>query len=109
LPENLQIGNYLDNYARAQIRKWFISIGLPEKTTLGIHVNRRLYNQSETAYRIPDVRVGDVYFDATLAPKNENTRQIRDFGAFGNPREVIIVRPSSQGGASRIPGERLRR
>ena len=100
----------VDQRGRDDLRLWLNNIGVPEGSTPQIMINRRLYNPAgEGAYRVPDVRIGDLTFDATIANKTARTQQIIDFAKFGNPREVIIVKPSTLGGITRLSGDRLRR
>ena len=68
-----------------------------------MHCHRNYSSQDETKYRVPDIRIGDLIYDASLAPKTTRTQQIRDFYRFGSPRMVTIMRPSAEGGAYDIP------
>ena len=98
------MGNEVDQFARNGMENWFANEGVSLGSNgPGVFVNNRLYNGDESKWRVPDVRIGDRIYDASLASKNENTAQIRDFFRFGNPRMVTIVQPSHMGGAYDIP------
>jgi hypothetical protein len=91
------VGSYTDSYARGRLRQWYGHHGVTEGPLRDVAVNRRLYNEAEGSYRIPDVRVGGVVFDATLSPKNINTPQVRGYLATPSTRSVVIVRPRAMG------------
>lgn len=102
---NQAIGVFMDDYARINIRKWLgdnkIEIG--SEHVAQVYVNRRLYDPDGLKFRIPDLRIGDRFYDASLASKSETTPQIKDFYRFGNPETVTIMRPTALGGAYDIP------
>jgi len=102
---NHAIGEYLDDFARRGMRSWFANEGLDTGMdgVAQIYVNQRLYDENGLKYRIPDLRVGNRYFDASLALKSDTTPQVRDFYRFGNPSMVTITRPTALGGAYNIP------
>jgi hypothetical protein len=50
-------------------------------------------------FRLPDLRIGDKFYDASLELKTDKKPQIQDFIKFGNPSSVTIVRPTDVGGA----------
>jgi hypothetical protein len=68
-----------------------------------VFVNNRLRTDPEGSYRIPDVRVGGVIFDASISPKQSSTPQVRGFYSAPAIETVIIVRPSAMGGAYVLP------
>jgi YD repeat-containing protein len=105
LNQNQAIGRFMDDFARIGMRNWFAQEGIQigANGPAQIFVNARLYEQGGFRYRIPDLRVGDRYFDASLAPKSAMTAQVIDFYGFGNPSMVTITRPTSWGGAYDIP------
>jgi YD repeat-containing protein len=102
---NQAIGTYMDSFARLGMNDWFANEGIfmGRDGVAQVYVNRRLNNPNGWQYRIPDLRVGDRYFDASLASKSFTTPQIRDFYRFGNPSMVTITRPTALGGAYNIP------
>lgn len=102
---NRAIGNFMDIHARLGMKRWLFDNGVREGIgdAAQVYVNRRLYDEERVKFRIPDVRIGDVYFDASLQTKTENTKQIQDFWKFGNPSRVIIYQPTTMGGPYDIP------
>jgi hypothetical protein len=62
-----------------------------------------LATEPEGSYRIPDVRVGGVIFDASLAQKTADSAQIRGFYSSPVVKTMIIVRPTSMDGANALP------
>ena len=101
------MGNEVDAFSRDGMKEWFASEGIGLGASgPGVFVNNRLYNGDASKWRVPDIRIGDRIYDASLASKNENSSQVRDFYRFGNPRMVTIVRPTNEGGAYDIPRPR---
>lgn len=95
------IGNHVDRAVRRAVRRRFAEYGIPTNTASTIRVNRREYisRASERTYRVPDIRVGNVALDITLARKMPGDAQVRDFfRADFAPVAVIIVRPRQVGG-----------
>jgi hypothetical protein len=103
------IGSSMDRHARDGLRNWYRSHGITESPMSGVEVrvNRRMPTfEQDASYRIPDLKVGNVVFDATMSPKSINTPQVR--GYFTNPSttQVIIVRPRAVGPSYYISGGR---
>ncbi|MEQ1496908.1 MAG: hypothetical protein ABL912_14250, partial [Novosphingobium sp.] len=102
--ERRDMGNFIDAAARAGMTRWFADEGIVlGRNGPGVFVNSRLYNGDESKWRVPDVRIGDRIYDASLTSKSEKTRQVRDFYRFGSPSMVTIIRPTQEGGAYPIP------
>jgi hypothetical protein len=96
------IGNYVDAAVRGEMRSLYNRLNIDWSGSTQIGIQRREYDSSgrDLTYRIPDVRVGNVAFDATLARKTPGRAQIRGFfNADFRPEGVIIVRPSALGGS----------
>jgi hypothetical protein len=96
------IGNYVDGAVRDTMRSFYGRRRINWSSDTQIGIQRREYDSSGTdrTYRIPDVRVGNVAFDATLTRKTPGQAQIRGFfNADFRPEAVIIVRPSTLGGS----------
>ena len=103
LNKNQAIGAHMDAIARTRLRQWYANEGIMEGRKGIVQVNRRLTDPVGEAYRIPDVRIGDVILDASLEAKDMLKAQVVEFFKFGNPRKVIIVRPTRFGGSYSIP------
>ena len=107
VPYNTWRGQQVDKIARQRMKNWLKSEGITEGPTGFIKVNRRMKNPAQTIpsgqpkFRIPDVRVGNDIFDASLELKSGLTRQVMDFFSFG-ARRVTIIRPSTMGGGFSI-------
>lgn len=100
LGRNEAIGNYIDRHVRADMRAAYNQIGLSTAAGQRVRVNSREYDTSgsEYTYTVPDVRVGSVAFDITMAAKSPNSTQIRGFFRSDfRPSSVIIVRPAALG------------
>jgi hypothetical protein len=106
---NLAIGNFIDVRARDELKlrldapKLSLKIAEGPGKTIEVAVNRRSYGANETNYRIPDVRVGNMVFDATVSYKTATTAQVRGFLNAPGTDTVIIVRPTQLGGSYVIP------
>jgi hypothetical protein len=101
------LGSHVDRFARQTIRSWYYRHGVSEGGGQAVAVNRRLpTNEVEASFRIPDVRVGNIAFDATLSPKSINTPQVRGYLSNPNTAGVIIVRPQRIGQSYLIPRQR---
>lgn len=99
LSRNEAIGNYIDSEVRRDLRSLYGALGVSIVRGEPVQVNRRARNTSDLTYTIPDARVGNVIFDATLTNKTSRTPQITRF--FQSDFElvaVIIIRPSQLGG-----------
>lgn len=94
------LGQFIDRAARTDITDYARAQGVEDF----IDINRRLYSPDSTSYRIPDLRLpnSNLIYDATIAPKNINTPQVRDFFDFTNGGRVTIVRPVQEGGSYSI-------
>jgi hypothetical protein len=108
LNDNQRLGTYMDRFARVAMRQWFVNHGVKtgRDGIAEVFVNQRLYDPVEgVRYRIPDLRVGARYFDASLQSKTIGNVQIREFFEFGNPSSVRIVLPTTHGQSYEIPWE----
>jgi len=106
LNRNEAIGNFVDQYARQNLQRWFNQYGVSTGATLPIGVNNRAY-AADGSYRIPDLRVGNAAFDPTLSLKTASTPQVQGFfNAKFAPSSVTIVRPTALGGSYIIPRPR---
>jgi hypothetical protein len=97
------IGNYVDGIVRVQLRKFFDNLEISTDSGSTIRVNSRTYASSGTdaSYRIPDARVGNLVFDASLTAKTSSSPQIKGFfNADFKPIGVVIVRPNQLGNNS---------
>ncbi|MHC9418709.1 hypothetical protein ACYZX9_08955 [Sphingomonas citri] len=94
------LGNYIDREVREKLRFKLQMAGIDASGRGAIAVNRREYLQDRAAYRIPDLRIGDVFLDVTLREKTMTDNQIKDFfqGRSG-PSAIVIVRPTQEGGS----------
>ena len=107
IPYNTWLGQQVDDMARKAMKGWLKSESITEGAKGFAKVNRRLKNPAkqipsgQSAFRIPDVRVGNHIFDASLELKSGFTAQVRDFFSFG-ARRVTIIRPSTMGGGYSI-------
>jgi hypothetical protein len=89
------IGTALDETLRAELRRFYISLGLRENDL--IRVNRREYI-SRRDFRRPDARVANVFFDITIEDKSLEGKQIIGFFASeARPTYTIIIRPRRVG------------
>ena len=103
LSRNEAIGNFVDQYSRDRIREWYNINGISTVPGQQVRVNNRAY-AADGSFRIPDVRVGNAAFDATLSLKIASTPQVKGFfGASFQPRNVVVVRPTQMGGSYIIP------
>ena len=102
---NRDIGNYMDRFARQGMNEWFGNerIAMGRDGAAQVYVNRHLRSISGLNYVVPDIRIGDRIYDASLQRKSETTRQVRNFYRFGNPSMVTIVQPTALGGLYDIP------
>jgi LysM repeat protein len=110
LNRNQAIGTFMDDFARQGMRRWMTveNIEQGHDSLAQVFVNRRLYDPNGLNFRIPDLRVGGQYFDASLELKSETTQQIQDFYRYGNPDTVTIVRPTQLGGVYDVSDARVR-
>ena len=99
------IGSRMDELARLDMRVWYAQYRINPGLDINVTVNNRLATQPEGSYRIPDVRVGGVVFDASLSAKKGGAAQIRGFYSSPMVKTVIIVRPTMMlnGGAYALP------
>jgi hypothetical protein len=94
------LGNHVDREVRSELRAKFNVAGVDARGGGAIAVNRREYLHDGRGYRIPDMRIGDVFFDVTLREKTMSDGQIRDFfHGRSRPSAVVIVRPVQEGGS----------
>jgi hypothetical protein len=75
LNKNQAIGTFMDQYARDEMRLWLGSEGIDQghENPAQVFVNRRLYDADGLNFRLPDLRIGGQYFDASLELKSEKT------------------------------------
>ncbi|WP_375397095.1 hypothetical protein, partial [uncultured Sphingomonas sp.] len=99
------IGSRMDELARRDMRAWYAQHSINPGFDINVTVNNRLATQPEGGYRIPDVRVGGVVFDASLSAKQSGAAQIRGYYSSPVVKTVIIVRPTmmTNGGAYALP------
>lgn len=66
-----------------------------------VRVNRRLYDEFRSSYRIPDLRLPDIdhIFDLTVGTKTIGMSQIADFRDFAPMSRITIIRPTKLGGS----------
>jgi hypothetical protein len=96
------IGTAIDTYARDGLRQWLFNEGIPEGSGQIIAVNRRLYDPLGTGlYRQPDVYIpgANLIMDGTIQQKTIFTPQTIEFNNFSGGANVLIVRPSAEGGS----------
>lgn len=98
LNPNEAIGNYVDREVRGNLRTFFAANRVPfGRGNDLINVNNRVY-ETESTYRIPDSRVGDVIFEVTLSRKTGSSSQVQGFlRAAPDTTAVVIIRPSQLG------------
>lgn len=97
------LGSRMDGLARTDMRTWYAEQNINPGRDINVTVNNRLATQPEGSYRIPDVRVGGVIFDASISPKQSFTPQVRGFYSSPVVKSVFIVRPTSMGGSYALP------
>lgn len=94
------IGNFVDMKVRRGLRDLFSWNDVPYGVGQNITINNRANETTDDGlrYRIPDARLGNVFFDWTLEPKTPSYAQIRGyFRADSQPSAIIIIRPSQLG------------
>lgn len=102
LSTNEAIGNHVDRQVRRRLRNLYNDLGISYQQGQ-VRVVGREYDTSgsDLSYRIPDARVGNVAFDATITRKTLSTPQIRGFfNSDFRPSSVVIVRPTQLGAGS---------
>lgn len=58
----------------------------------------RCENINFSTYVIPDARVGDLYFETSVAEKRPTNEQVQGFFlTWSSPRYVLIIRPRQRG------------
>ncbi|MES2336815.1 MAG: hypothetical protein V4537_01815 [Pseudomonadota bacterium] len=97
------LGSRMDVIARRSMRAFYGEHRINPGLDINVAVNNRLATQPEGSYRIPDLRVGGVVFDASLSAKRSYTPQVKGFYSSPAVKSVFIVRPSSMGGAYALP------
>jgi hypothetical protein len=97
------MGREIDQVARVRLRDWLVGAeGLVERPDGLIAVNRRLYDPSGTGrYRQPDVYIpgARIVFDGSIQRKTRSMAQSVEFHTFSGNGNVIIVRPTREGGS----------
>lgn len=90
------IGNYLDRELDRELRALLNRLGISTENEL-VRVHRG-ENITLRTHRTPDARVGDVFFDFSVAEKRPSNDQVGDyFRTVARPRYVLIVRPRQRG------------
>ena len=103
LSPNEALGNFIDRRVRDNLRKMYGRLNISIKKGEQVRVIGRAYDTSgsDRTYRVPDVRVGQIALDMTLARKTLASKQIQGFfNADFKPAAVVIVRPSQLGAGS---------
>lgn len=102
---NMAIGRHIDQSVRQTLRNALSRLGINESQSSQIAaINRYLTSPDSDRYGIPDARLGEnFYLDSTLAFKNPNTRQIRQWHSI-REGHYMIIRPDALGGSYAIPG-----
>ncbi len=100
LHEREALGNFIDREVRNGLRQKFNLAGVVTSGSRDIAVNRREYLRSGQRYRLPDLRIGDVFFDVSLSEKTMRDDQIREFfEGKSRPSALVIIRPRQEGGS----------
>ncbi|MBB3347631.1 hypothetical protein [Sphingomonas sp. BK069] len=100
LHEREALGNFIDQEVRRGLRRRFNAAGVVTSGGAQIAVNRREYLSEGSGFRIPDLRIGDVFFDVSLSEKRMSDSQVRQFfEGRSRPSAVVIVRPRQEGGS----------
>ena len=100
LSPNEALGNHIDCTVRKDMKKLFAQYGIEQGAGKQVRVVGREYDTSGTdkTYRIPDLRVGKIAYDSTMARKVPSTPQIRGFFRSDfQPDAVVILRPTRLG------------
>ena len=102
---NMAIGRHVDRSSRQILRDALNSLDINESQSSQIAaINRYITSPDSDRYGIPDARLGEnFYLDSTLAFKNPNTRQIRQWHSI-REGHYMIIRPDALGGSYAIPG-----
>ncbi len=102
---NMAIGRHIDQSVRQTLRNALSRLGINESQSSQIAaINRYITSPDSDRYGIPDARLGEnFYLDSTLAFKNPNTRQIRQWHSI-REGHYMIIRPDALGGSYAIPG-----
>lgn len=96
------LGNYVDMALRAESRALYDGLRIDHRNDPKVRIQKREYDGSgsDLTYRVPDLRIGNLMLDVTTANKTLSSPQIRGFfRADSMPDGVIIIRPTSLGGA----------
>jgi hypothetical protein len=94
------IGNFVDAAVRKELKETYAWSGVTFGPRQDITINNRanMTTDEGVRYRIPDARLGNVFYDWTLEPKAATYPQIQGyFRADSQPSAVIIIRPSEFG------------
>lgn len=97
------LGTRMDTLARDNMLDWYREHRINPGADINVTVNSRLAALPEGNYTIPDIRVGGVVFDASIARKDINTFQVRQFYTSAKVQSVFIVRPTRMGGSYFLP------
>jgi hypothetical protein len=94
------VGNFVDAAVRKELKETYSWSGVAFGPGQDITINNRANETTDEGvrYRIPDARLGDVFYDWTLEAKTPTYTQIQGyFRADSQPSAVIIIRPSEFG------------
>lgn len=94
------LGNFIDREVRRDLRLRYNAFGIRSDGPGPVRVNRREISSSgtETSFRRPDARVGQIAYDVTISNKTLKTAQVRGFfEADFRPEAVVIIRPRQLG------------
>ncbi|MGK6322453.1 hypothetical protein ACMGDM_05150 [Sphingomonas sp. DT-51] len=94
------LGNFIDREVRNGLRDKFHLAGVITSADREIAVNRREYLHDGSGYRLPDLRIGNVFFDVSIAEKTMGGDQVKEFfEGRSRPSAVVIIRPRQEGGS----------
>ncbi len=102
---NTRVGKEMDLISSRRLRAYLRSEGIPEGPNSLVQMNRWLRDPlGSGAYVRPDVHIPAAgrIFDATIAAKSYNSRQITRFGQYSNGDLITLVRPGQVGGSFSI-------
>jgi hypothetical protein len=90
-----RLGNFIDRSARDMLKSRLNDEGIKFGPKEHVSVNNRDYNINEKDYRIPDVRVGNMILDGTIANKKWSTPQIQ--GYLKNRPSAVVYAMKPEG------------
>jgi hypothetical protein len=90
------IGNRIDRVLDQELKEFYEGLGISIEGEL-IRVHRG-ENITFTTYKIPDARVGDIFFVISVSEgRPSNDQVVGYFDTQARPRYVLIVRPQQRG------------